>query len=126
MSTLPILIVDDDRDILELFQTVLENEGYNVKTASSGGEALELVRQEKFSLVLLDIILPDIRGTEVARELKAIDNSLAIIFITGYSEFSDTVDFIGYGASDLILKPISNEKLIQITNEILQPPKSRW
>lgn len=119
MNLRPILVVDDDEEILELFQNVLEDEGFEVKTASSGKEALEKASHSQFSLALLDIILPDIRGTQIALELKAIDENVAIVFITGYSDVAAVIDTAGYGACDLILKPVSNKKLLEIVRYAL-------
>ncbi|MCB2171946.1 response regulator, partial [archaeon] len=63
--TPPILIVDDDEDILELYKLILEDEGYRVDTAKNGKEALEKALKNSYYLALLDFVLPDIKGTEI-------------------------------------------------------------
>jgi CheY-like chemotaxis protein len=66
-----ILIVEDDRDLLEVLKFVLEEEGYRVSTANDGAEALAIAASGKVSLVLLDVTMPDIDGIEVAKRLRA-------------------------------------------------------
>jgi DNA-binding NtrC family response regulator len=73
-----ILIVDDE-DILDLYRMTLEFRGYNVETSKTGFDALEKAKKNKFQIVLLDVVLPDIRGEKVAERLKKIDASLEII-----------------------------------------------
>src|SRR4029079_591762 len=70
-STRHILIVEDDGDLLEVLKFVLEDEGYRVSTAKGGAEALSASSSEEFSLVLLDVSMPDMSGIEVARRLRA-------------------------------------------------------
>jgi DNA-binding NtrC family response regulator len=114
-----ILVVDDDRDILDVFQMVLEDEGYHVVTASTGEQAVERAKETGFRVALLDIVLPDIRGDKVALELKRIDDSIEIVFITGYSEFKNCVDALGMGICDILLKPITVEELSRCVKEAL-------
>ena len=70
-----ILMVDDDQTLVTLFQMILQEEGYAVETATSGLQALDVAKKTDFHLVLLDIKLPDIRGDEVARELRKLRSS---------------------------------------------------
>jgi len=107
-----ILIVDDDEDILDLYRMTLEFRGYNVETSKTGFDALEKAKKNKFQIVLLDVVLPDIRGEKVAERLKKIDASLEIIFITGYSLFQACIDATKIGISDILLKPITEEELL--------------
>jgi two-component system nitrogen regulation response regulator NtrX len=78
-----ILIVDDEKDIRTALTGILEDEGYQVITASSGMEALETVRQEMPDLVLLDIWMPGIDGLETLERLKALFPQLTVIMISG-------------------------------------------
>ena len=65
-----ILVVDDENDIAELIKDILEDEGYSISIANDGKSAINLIKEEKFDLILLDIMMPDISGTEVCIYIK--------------------------------------------------------
>ena len=117
-----ILVVDDDQSILELFRWVLEDEGYVVETASDGKIAIEKAKESRFSLALLDMFLPDIRGDQVARELRKIDESMGLIFVTGYDESIEIVESLGFKDFQLFKKPVTLEVLLEAVNNVLTPP----
>ncbi len=102
-----ILVVDDEADICEILQYNLENEGYEVATANSAEEALELPLRE-YSLILLDVMMGDTSGFQMARRLK--DNPetarIPIIFITALTGEDNTVRGLNIGADDFISKPL--------------------
>jgi len=107
-----ILIVDDDEDILDLYRMTLEYRGYSVETSRTGLDAIEKAKKTKFQIALLDVVLPDIRGEKVAERLRKIDESMEIIFITGYSLFQACIEATKIGISDILLKPITEEELV--------------
>jgi DNA-binding NtrC family response regulator len=117
----PILIVDDDEDILELFKLILEDEGYKVDTAICGREAIEKALTKSYDLALLDFVLPDIKGTEIATELFMKKKINKIIFITGYSHIFDFIDPVIKNQCNVLLKPVSGEALIHSVREALKP-----
>jgi len=119
--TPPILIVDDDEDILELYKLILEDEGYRVDTAKNGKEALEKALKNSYGLALLDFVLPDIKGTEIATELCIKQKIIKILFITGYSHIFDFIDPIYKRKCKVLLKPISGETLVESVREALEP-----
>ena len=88
----PILIVDDDEDILELYKLILEDAGYSVDTANCGNEAIEKALKNDYYLALLDFILPDIKGTEIATMLYLEKKISRVLFITGYSHIFNFID----------------------------------
>lgn len=114
-----ILVVDDDQSILELFRWVLEDEGYLVETASKGMQAIEKAKESRFSLALLDMFLPDVRGNQVAVELRELDESLGLIFVTGYDESIEIVKSLGFKDFLLFKKPVSLEELLGAINNVL-------
>lgn len=116
-----ILIVDDDEDILELYKLILEDEGYRVDTAKNGKEAIEKAFNESYYLALLDFVLPDIKGTEIATELCIKQKITKILFITGYSHIFDFIDPIYKQKCKVLLKPVSGETLIESVREALEP-----
>jgi DNA-binding response OmpR family regulator len=84
-----ILVVDDEKNILKLYKAELEDEGYNVVTANSGKEALAVFQQEKPDLVTLDIMMPDIDGIQVLRQLKQENPQVPVIMLTAYDYRDD-------------------------------------
>jgi DNA-binding NtrC family response regulator len=112
MSLASILIVDDDEDILDLYRMTLEYRGYTVETSKTGLEAIEKAKKNRYQVALLDVVLPDIRGEKVAEKLRDIDESMEIIFITGYSLFQACIEATKIGISDILLKPITEEELL--------------
>jgi DNA-binding response OmpR family regulator len=114
-----ILVVDDDQSILELFRWTLEAEGYVVETASRGSLGIEKVRKSRFSLALLDMFLPDIRGDQVAIELKELDESIGLIFVTGYDESIEIVESLGFKDCLIFMKPVTPEQILGAVNNVL-------
>lgn len=120
MNRKRILIVDDDENLVNLFQTILNEEGYLVDTATTGLQALEKAKNTEFHLVVLDIKLQDIMGDEVARELKKLNDKIGIVLITGYPSFKDCIDALDIGIEEILLKPIGTAELLRIIQELIQ------
>ena len=119
MGKKKILLVDDDESLVNTFQSVLQGEGYTVKTALTAKQALKKAEKSKFDLAILDIVLPDMRGDVVANELKKHDREIGIILITGYPYFQDCIDSLNIGIHEILLKPIGSDELLRITKEAL-------
>jgi DNA-binding NtrC family response regulator len=119
MSKGSVLLVDDDEDILELFRMTLLEDGYGVETAVSGMEALSKVKENKYDVAVLDVVLPDIRGDKLALEIKRHRDSVNIIFITGYANMVDCINSLPIGVSDILLKPITVEALQQAVKDAI-------
>ena len=120
MNRKRILIVDDDENLVNLFQMILNEEGYLVETATTGLQALEKAKKTEFHLVILDIKLQDIMGDEVARELKNKDDKIGIVLITGYPSFKDCIDALDIGIEEILLKPIGTAELLRVVQEAIQ------
>ena len=107
-----ILVVDDEQDICEILQYNLETEGYEVVTANSAEEALELPLQD-FGLILLDVMMGEMSGFQLARLLKENPETaqIAIIFITALDGEDNTVKGLNIGADDYIAKPLSMKEV---------------
>lgn len=117
-----ILIVDDEPDILEVIEYNLLKEDYQVIKAFNGREALEKARVEKPNLILLDIMMPEMDGIEVCRELRsnhAFDNTL-IAFLTARNEDFTQVQGFDVGADDYITKPIKPRLLVSRIKALLR------
>ena len=113
-SEYKILIVDDVLSNVLLLKVLLTNEKYNVVTAMNGTQALKMVESELPDLVLLDVMMPDISGFEVARQLKEKQAfaQIPIIFLTALNSTADIVKGFQMGANDFISKPFNKEELI--------------
>ncbi len=114
VEALPILAVDDVPENLRALEAVLEPLGYPVRTASSGGEALRLLLEEDFALILLDVRMPGLDGIETAQLIKGRDRTrdIPIVFLTAArDEIRDIIRGYGVGAVDYVLKPFEAELL---------------
>ena len=108
-QSIKVLIADDEPDILELVQYNLEKEGYRVVTASDGQEAIEMARVEQPDVILLDIMMPELDGVEVCRQLrqeKMFDDTI-IAFLTARNEDFTQIAALDVGGDDFISKPFS-------------------
>jgi DNA-binding response OmpR family regulator len=114
-ETAKVLVTDDDPQVLDLTATILRRAGYDTLEAATGKECLEAVKAEHPDVVLLDVMLPDITGTELCRQIKA-DGSLQDIFVilmSGVQVSSDyQADALNVGADGYITKPVSNKELL--------------
>lgn len=120
-SEYKILIVDDVMSNVLLLKVLLTNEKFAIATASNGRQALEQVEKENPDLVLLDVIMPDMSGFEVAQHLKSNPNTadIPIIFLTALNSTADIVKGFQVGANDFISKPFNKEELIiRVTHQI--------
>ena len=114
-----ILLVDDEKDIRISLSGILEDEGYEILTASSGVEALESIRQDAPDLVLLDIWMPGMDGLETLEKLKTLFPYLTVIMISGHGTIETAVRATKLGAYDFIEKPLSLDKvLITVANAL--------
>lgn len=120
-SEYKILIVDDVMSNVLLLKVLLTNEKFAIATASNGRQALEQVEKENPDLVLLDVMMPDMSGFEVAQHLKSNPNTadIPIIFLTALNSTADIVKGFQVGANDFISKPFNKEELIiRVTHKI--------
>ena len=113
-----ILVVDDDTNILRVFKSILEKEGYMVETAETGNDALEKIKKEKFNVCLIDVRLPDMDGTDLLLELTKEPETIKII-ITGFSSDEVGKKAADYGADDFLVKPVKAEELIATVRDRL-------
>ena len=105
-----ILIVEDDKDINEMLQKVLKINGYNIKSAYSGTEAL-LLHNSDVDLIILDLMLPGKSGEEIISELKKIKN-VPVIVTSAINDIDKKLDLFNLGANDYVTKPFNNDELL--------------
>ena len=119
MSKLKILVVDDDEHIAELISLYLNKEGYETKEVYSGKKAIEEFSNFSPHLVLLDIMLPEIDGYQICREIRKI-SSIPIIMLTAKGEIFDKVLGLELGADDYIVKPFDSKELLARVKAVLR------
>jgi two-component system OmpR family response regulator len=115
-----ILVVDDERSITELLTMALRYEGFETATAHGGREALDQVAAFHPHLVVLDIMMPDLDGFEVARRLRAEREQVPILFLTARDTAEDKVRGLTIGGDDYVTKPFSVEELVARIRAILR------
>jgi two-component system alkaline phosphatase synthesis response regulator PhoP len=121
-----ILVVDDERNIVELAKLYLQNEGYRVEVAGDGAEALEKIEALRPALVVLDLMLPEMDGWEVCRQVRA-SSSTPIIMLTARDDDVDKIVGLELGADDYITKPFNPRELVARVKAVLrrtaEPPR---
>jgi DNA-binding response OmpR family regulator len=114
-----VLVVEDERDIRELLRRYLERAGFTVLTTGGGAEALELMSRGAADLLLLDLGLPDIDGTEILTELRS-SSTTPVVVLTARSDVSDRIAGLELGADDYVTKPFSPREVVLRVQAVLQ------
>jgi len=114
-----ILIVEDELQLARLMELELDHEGYAVKVSHNGREALGLLQEEEFDLVLLDIMLPEMDGVEVCRRLREFSD-IPVIMVTARDAVPEKVEALDTGADDYITKPFAIEELLARIRALLR------
>ncbi|WP_195516479.1 response regulator transcription factor [Paraclostridium bifermentans] len=118
-NNINILVVDDEKTIVDVIEVYLKKEGYTVFTASNGTEALKIFNNKKINLIILDLMLPDISGEEICKKIKnQID--IPIIMLTAKVNEDDVLNEFKQGADDYVIKPFSVKQLIARVTAILR------
>ena len=121
MEKINLLIVDDETNIRETLKDIFEShDGYNVYTASSGKEAIELVKERFCNIILMDVKMPGMNGVEAFREIKKLSPASEVIMMTGYSVDKLLEEALANGAYAVIYKPINIPKLNMIIEGVLK------
>ncbi|MDZ7754907.1 response regulator transcription factor [Rhodohalobacter sp.] len=122
MSKQTILVVDDEQDLLDLIEYNLKKEGYNVLKAENGVQGLEMAKEYKPNLILLDIMMPKLDGIQVCEKMRANPDlkPIPVIFLTARSDEKTEVEGLDIGADDFITKPISTTKLLSRIKAVLR------
>lgn len=119
MANRTVLVVDDERKIVELVQAYLEKDGYRVLVAYDGLQALEIARQKRPDLIVLDLLLPGLDGLDVCRILRA-ESDVPIIMLTARSTEDDRLLGLDLGADDYVTKPFSPRELMARIRAVLR------
>ncbi len=115
-----VLVIDDEPNIRELVQVALNFHGCVVTTGATGRDALQLAYAYEPDLIVLDVLLPDIDGFEVCRQLRSVANDVPVIFLTARDATADTITGLTIGGDDYITKPFSVEALVARVRAVLR------
>ena len=119
MAAVKILIADDDKNIVELLRLYIEKEGYTTVTALNGREAIATFNREKPDLVVLDIMMPEVDGWQVCKEIRK-SSEIPIIMLTAKGETFDKVLGLELGADDYVVKPFETKELMARIKAVLR------
>lgn len=112
-----VLVVDDNRDLLDTFSRILEKRGYNVETADDGFAAVDKFRSQHFDIVLMDIIMPGLNGVETLKRIKSINPQTKVVLMTAYCDEKDLRTAEREGAFRAIHKPVDIQWLLNLIQE---------
>lgn len=127
MAKKKILVVDDEKEIVNILCTSLEMQGYETLSAFDGQEGLDMARNEKPDLILLDIVMPRLNGYQVCRELKKDEatKSIPILMLTAKTQESDQFWGKETGADEYITKPFDTLNLLELIRQFLEKDKNK-
>jgi DNA-binding NtrC family response regulator len=114
-----ILVVDDEEALRAVLSTELESEGYVVKSAGDGEEAIRILQGESFHLILLDIKMPNVDGFEVLKFVKQQSPQTKVIMLTGFADLKNAIESKKLGAEDFVSKPYDLVDLLTTVERVL-------
>ena len=114
-----VLVIDDDKETRNLFSTVLTDAGYLVEAVENGKQAIKLCKKGPFDIALIDIELPDIKGTELLKTLRQIQPKMVKIIITGHPSIENAVKSVNEKAEGYLLKPVNIAEMLEMIKKIL-------
>jgi DNA-binding NtrC family response regulator len=115
-----ILIVDDEKKIVEILQVILEGQGYNIHRAFNCKDALKIVQKQQIDLILLDIKMPDMNGIDVLQKIKTQYPVISIVMISAFGTISLAVEAMKLGADDFIEKPLERNRVLTTIRNVLE------
>ncbi|MEW5961451.1 MAG: response regulator, partial [Chloroflexota bacterium] len=125
MADEKIIVVDDESDVLDLCSRILLADGYQVKIAYNGYEAIEIASQEHFDLLLTDVKMPGLTGLEIAQTLKKVEPHIICITMTGYSTIDMVIEALKLGIDEFITKPFTTQELSMVVAKALEKERLR-
>ena len=120
-----ILLVDDNELILETLSDIIRSEGYSVSVADNGEDAIKLMGNNNFNLVITDLVMKPLDGLAVLKKSKEIDPELMVIILTGYGDMKTAIEALRLEADDYLLKPCEEEELFIKISRLLEKQSIR-
>lgn len=118
-----ILVVEDNTDLLEMFCETLNVNGFNTYGAKDGIEALDVLYEQSIDLIVADIMMPNLDGYGLVKEIRSSKNNVPILMVTAKSEYDSMQKAFGIGADDYMIKPINVKELVLRVNALLRRAK---
>ena len=115
-----VLLVDDEKDFVETLDERLQIRDFNVTTAFSGDEAIKLVEENDFDVIVLDVQMPGKSGIETLKEIKNMENISQVIMLTGHATVKTAIEVMKNGAYDYLMKPTDTDELTEMINKAYQ------
>ncbi len=115
-----ILLVEDDRFFREMFSNLLNAEGYQVETASCGSDGLEMLAKGQYSLVITDLVMPDISGLEILSRVRESHPTVDVIMVTGNANLESAIFALKHGARDYLIKPVNPDEFRHSVAQCIQ------
>jgi len=115
-----VLLVDDEKNFVEFLAERLQLRDFNVLTAFSGDEAINLVKENDFDVIVLDVQMPGKNGVETLKEIKKIEQLSQVIMLTGHATVKTAIQGMKNGAYDYLMKPTDTDELIEMINKAYQ------
>ncbi len=125
MEKMRVLVIDDERIVLDSVSRILKEENFKVEVSLSGLEGLKLAMERTYDIVLTDLRMPDIGGMRVLRDIKRAKPALPVVMITGYGSVKTAVQAMKLGAAEYLQKPFSPEELTAAVKSALRLAASR-
>jgi DNA-binding NtrC family response regulator len=122
MTSLPLLVVEDDRDLRDALCLTLELAGYAVIAAADGSEALALMAGRQIGLVISDVQMQPLDGLALLREIRHLHAQVPVVLMTAFGDIEHAVDALHGGASDYLAKPFESERLLQLVQRYCLRP----
>ena len=115
-----VLLVDDEKDFVEFLAERLQLKDFNVTIAFNGDEAIKLVEENEFDVIVLDVQMPGKNGVETLKEIKKIEQLSQVIMLTGHATVKTAIQGMKNGAYDYLMKPTDTDELIEMINNAYQ------
>ena len=113
-----VLVVDDDPTVRDILKEMIRKEGYSVTTADNGENALSEIGRQRFDLVFLDLVLPDITGTEVLKTIKEKVRDTVVVIVTGFADDPIALNAMSQGPLLLVRKPFRERDIVEVLNMV--------
>ena len=115
-----ILLVDDDQEFRKAMKKMFERSGYSVTLAADGQEALNILSEDTFDLIISDLRMPNLNGMQLMEELKKKGVKIPVIFITAFGEVESYMDLMNLGAFEYINKPVKGQEILNVARKALE------
>lgn len=120
METFRVLLVDDEKEFVSTLAERLEIRGLSVSVAFDGQEAMKIVEDEAFNVIVLDVRMPGLSGLELLKRIKTQKPDIPVILLTGHSATRDGIEGMRLGAFDYLMKPVDIDRLMEKMQEAVQ------